>query len=60
MADLLIAIGSSMAALPRIGPERVLALYAEFKRLYGLGMGGWWAVLLAFLALGGIAIAVGT
>jgi AcrR family transcriptional regulator len=38
MADLLfsIAIGS-ITALPRISPERVLELYKEFKRLYGLG-----------------------
>ena len=38
MADLLFTMSiGSMTALPRIAPDRVLALYAEFKRLYGLG-----------------------
>jgi len=38
MADILstITIGS-MALLPRIPPDRVIQLYKEFKRLYGLG-----------------------
>jgi hypothetical protein len=37
MADMLytIIIGS-MTTLPRVPPERVLELYKEFKRLYGL------------------------
>jgi AcrR family transcriptional regulator len=39
MADMLssMLIGS-ITILPRISPERVLDLYREFKRLYGLGV----------------------
>jgi AcrR family transcriptional regulator len=37
MADMLFAILiGSITAIPRIEPRRVLDLYAEFKRLYGL------------------------
>ena len=37
MADMLYAITiGSMATLPRVPPGRVLELYQEFKRLYGL------------------------
>jgi AcrR family transcriptional regulator len=37
MADMLTALLiGSMAVLPRMSPERVLELYEEFKRLYGL------------------------
>jgi len=38
MADMLSAmLIGSITILPRISPERVLDLYKEFKRLYGLG-----------------------
>jgi len=37
MADMLFTITiGSMTVLPRVSPERVLELYREFKRLYGL------------------------
>ena len=38
MADMLFTISiGSLTALPRIPPERVLEMYQELKRLYGLG-----------------------
>ncbi len=38
MADMLFTMTiGSITSLPRIPPERVLDLYTEFKRLYGLG-----------------------